>query len=715
MEKFGKAVVKFRIPIIIIALILLIPSVIGIQATRINYDMLTYLPEGIDTVEGQDILMDEFGKGAFSFIIVEGMEDKDVSALRQDVEAVPHVDSAIWYDSIADISVPKEFLPQKLQDVFINGDSTVIAVFFDTSSSADETIEAIEKIRDIAGEHCYVSGISALVADLKSLCEREEPVYVGMAVLCALGAMMLLTDSWLVPLVFLAGIGITILYNLGTNVFFGEISYITKALAAVLQLAVTMDYSIFLWHAYCDKKNTMKDNKEAMALAIKDTILSVTGSSLTTVAGFLAMCFMSYTMGMDLGLVMAKGCILGVIGSVTILPSMILLLDKSLAKTMHKSLIPDLSSLAKGITRHYKVIIVIFLIVLVPAAIGYNNAPVYYDFTKVLTGDQMSEETGEDFLFATAEEKLTEKFNTATTHMILCRSDLTAEEASEMIGKIEAVDGVTNTLGLNSILSAGVPEDMLPDRLKDIMKNDDYQLIIINSEYRVSTDECNDQIEAINGILKEYDENGMLIGEGPCTKDLIEITDKDFKVVSWVSIGFVFLIILLSLRSISLPVILVAVIEFAIFINLGIPYYTKFTMPFIAPIAISTIQLGSTVDYAILMTTKYKALRVDHDRKESILEALSYSMPSILVSALSFFAATIGVGIYSNIDLISSMCNLLARGAMVSMIAVILVLPSLLMLLDWVVVHTTLGIRHKADKDIKEKKYAHGHTGKLAN
>ena len=713
MEKFGKTVVKLRIPILILALILLIPSVIGIQATRINYDMLTYLPKGIDTVEGQDILMDEFGKGAFSFIIVEGMEDKDVAALRKEVEEVDHVDSAIWYDSIADLSIPKEFLPDKLKDVFVNGDSTVIAVFFDTSSSADETIEAIEKIRGIAGEHCYVSGISALVADLKNLCEREEPIYVGMAVLCALGAMLLLTDSWLVPFVFLAGIGITILYNLGTNAIFGEISYITKALAAVLQLAVTMDYSIFLWHAYCAQKQEYEDNNEAMAHAIKDTIVSVTGSSLTTVAGFLAMCFMSYTMGMDLGLVMAKGCIMGVIGSVTILPSMILILDKPLAKTMHKSLIPDLRGVAGAISKHYRVFIVIFLIVLVPAAVGYHNTPVYYDFTKVLTGDQMSEETGEDFLFATAEEKLKANFSTATTHMILCDADLPREKASEMVNRIESLDGVTNTLGLDSVLDAGIPEDMLPDRLRDVLKNENYQLIIINSEYRVSTDECNDQIEAINSILKEYDEDGMLIGEGPCTKDLIEITNKDFNVVSLVSIGFVFLIILLSLRSITLPVILVAVIEFAVFINLGIPYYTGFTMPFIAPIAISTIQLGSTVDYAILMTTRYKAERLEHDKMTAVREALTYSMPSILVSALSFFAATFGVGIYSNIDLISSMCNLLARGAMVSMISVILVLPSLLLLLDPVVIRTTMGM--KAARNAKlSKNVLPKENGKLA-
>ena len=713
MEKFGKTVVKLRIPILILALILLIPSVIGIQATRINYDMLTYLPKGIDTVEGQDILMDEFGKGAFSFIIVEGMEDKDVAALRKEVEEVDHVDSAIWYDSIADLSIPKEFLPDKLKDVFVNGDSTVIAVFFDTSSSADETIEAIEKIRGIAGEHCYVSGISALVADLKNLCEREEPIYVGMAVLCALGAMLLLTDSWLVPFVFLAGIGITILYNLGTNAIFGEISYITKALAAVLQLAVTMDYSIFLWHAYCAQKQEYEDNNEAMAHAIKDTIVSVTGSSLTTVAGFLAMCFMSYTMGMDLGLVMAKGCIMGVIGSVTILPSMILILDKPLAKTMHKSLIPDLRGVAGAISKHYRVFIVIFLIVLVPAAVGYHNTPVYYDFTKVLTGDQMSEETGEDFLFATAEEKLKANFSTATTHMIICDADLPRAKASEMVNRIESLDGVTNTLGLDSVLDAGIPEDMLPDRLRDVLKNEKYQLIIINSEYRVSTDECNDQIEAINSILKEYDEDGMLIGEGPCTKDLIEITNKDFNVVSLVSIGFVFLIILLSLRSITLPVILVAVIEFAVFINLGIPYYTGFTMPFIAPIAISTIQLGSTVDYAILMTTRYKAERLEHDKMTAVREALTYSMQSILVSALSFFAATFGVGIYSNIDLISSMCNLLARGAMVSMISVILVLPSLLLLLDPVVIRTTMGM--KAARNAKlSKNVLPKENGKLA-
>ena len=695
MEKFGKAVVKLRTPILILALILMVPAFIGMQATRINYDMLSYLPTDIDTVEGQNILMDEFGKGAFSFVIVEGMADKDVSALRQQIEEIPHVDSALWYDSIADLTVPKAILPEKLQEIFIKGDSTIIAVFFDTSSSADETITAIETIRETAGKQCFVSGISALVTDLKALCEREEPIYVGIAVLCALLAMELLTDSWLVPPVFLAGIGITILYNMGTNIFFGEISYITKALAAVLQLAVTMDYSIFLWHAYCSQKKSSQSNTDAMALAIRDTVLSVAGSSLTTIAGFLALCFMSYTMGMDIGLVMAKGCLLGVLGSVTILPALILLFDKPLTKTMHRSLIPNMSGAAAWITNHFWVFLVLFVLILVPAAIGYSNTPVYYDFTQILSGDDLENISEDDMQFMTANNKLKENFNVATTHMILCDADMPTANASTMIKRIEAVDGVTNTLGLNSLLGSSIPEEILPESVTGILKSDQYQLILINSAYKVSTDDCNNQIDSINAILKEYDPNGMLIGEAPCTKDLIEITNTDFSVVSWVSIGFVFLIILLTLRSLSLPVILVAVIEFAVFINLGIPYYTGFTMPFIAPICISTIQLGSTVDYAILMTTRYKELRPYNSKKESVTQALAYAMPSILVSALSFFAATFGVGLYSDIDLISSMCNLLARGALVSMLSVLLVLPSLLMLLDGIVTHTSMGMRKK--------------------
>ena len=693
MYKFGKAVVKLRIPILILALVLALPAWWGMKATRINYDMLTYLPGEIETMQGQDILMEEFGKGAFSFIVVEGMEDKDVSALRQQVEQVPHVQSALWYDSVADLSIPKELLSEKLRDVFVDGDSTMIAVFFDTSSSADETIEAIGQIRQLCGKQCFVSGISALVADLKSLCEREEPIYVGIAVLCALAAMELLTDSWLVPPVFLAGIGLSILYNLGTNVFLGEISYITKALAAVLQLAVTMDYSIFLWHAYCARKREQPDKEEAMALAIQDTVLSVTGSALTTVAGFLALCFMSYTMGADIGLVMAKGCVFGVLGSITILPALILLLDKPLSASMHRSLIPDLSGVSRWITGHCAIFLIAFVLLLVPATVGYFHTPVYYDFTKILSGDDVEQLNAEDIQFLTAKNKLEEHFGVATTHMILCDATLPAKDAKAMMEQIEKLDGVTTVLGLDSFLGTDVPQDFLPESLTGKLKSGDWQLILVNSSYAVSTEEVNGQIDAIHDILKQYDPKGMLIGEAPCTKDLIEITDRDFTVVSWVSIGFVFLIILLTLRSASLPVVLVAVIEFAVFINLGIPYYTRFTMPFIAPICISTIQLGSTVDYAILTTTRYKELRLRCGKQEAISRALGYAMPSVLVSALSFFAATFGVGLYSDVDLISSMCNLLARGALVSMCSVLLVLPALLMLLDGVIRSTSLGMK----------------------
>lgn len=698
MNKFGKAVVKLRIPILLLAVVLLIPSVFGMLGTRINYDMLSYLPDDIDTVKGQNILMDEFGKGAFTFIVVEDMEPKDVAALREKIEQVPHVDSAIWYDSLADLSVPMEALPDQIYNAFNDGNATMIAVFFDTSSSADETIEAIEELRRVTGKQCFVSGISALVTDLKNLCEREEPIYVGIAVLCALLAMELLTDSWLVPPVFLLGIGMTILMNMGTNYFLGEISYITKALAAVLQLAVTMDYSIFLWHAYCARKRTTADRYEAMADAIGETVTSVSGSALTTIAGFLALCFMSYTMGMDLGVVMAKGVLLGVLGSITILPALILLFDRALEKTMHRSLIPDLHKAARFVTKRYWVFLVIFCLLAVPAAIGYANTPVYYDFTNILSGENgeggVSEE---DLQFLVANTKLKEHFDVATTHMILCDADLPAKDAASMLHEVEQVDGVTYALGLNSVVGGMVPEEMIPDAILNVLKGDEHQLILVNSEYKVSTDECNAQIDAINAILKKYDPSGTLIGEGPCTKDLIEITDKDFTVVNWISIGFVFLIILLTLRSVSLPIILVAVIEFAVFINLGIPYYTNFTMPFIAPICISTIQLGSTVDYAILLTTRYKEERRRCGKRESVENALAYAMPSILVSALSFFAATFGVGLYSEIDLISSMCNLLARGAIVSMLSVIFVLPALLMLLDGVVRHSTLGMKSKKE------------------
>ena len=694
MYKFGKAVVKLRIPILILALVLALPAWWGMKATRINYDMLTYLPGEIETMQGQDILMEEFGKGAFSFIVVEGMEDKDVSALRQQVEQVPHVQSALWYDSVADLSIPKELLSEKLRDVFVDGDSTMIAVFFDTSSSADETIEAIGQIRQLCGKQCFVSGISALVADLKSLCEREEPIYVGIAVLCALAAMELLTDSWLVPPVFLAGIGLSILYNLGTNVFLGEISYITKALAAVLQLAVTMDYSIFLWHSYNEQLRIHpEDHKEAMACAIHQTFTSVLGSSITTVAGFIALCFMSFTMGRDLGIVMAKGVVLGVIGCVTVLPAMILLMDKPLQKTKHRCLIPDMTKASKSLLKIAPVLLVVFVLIAIPAWYGYQktNDEVYYDMGECLP---------EDMEYVIANSKLRDQFDIASTHMILADASTPEKDVRAMCREMESVEGVKTVLGLETLVGEDVPLEILPDHLRQILESDRWKLMLVVSEYRAASDEVNEQITALNGILKKYDEGGMLIGEAPCMKDLIETTGHDFTVVNAISIALVFLIIFFVAKSVTLPILLISVIEVAIFINLGLPHYLGSALPFIAPIAISTIQLGATVDYAILMTTRYKNERIaGSDRKAAVLTALSTSIPSILVSGMGLFAATFGVAVYSNIDIVSSMCMLMARGALISMICVILVLPALLLVFDRLICATTIGMRHLNHKN----------------
>ena len=698
MLKFGKAVAKNRVLILVLALVLLIPSVLGMLHTRINYDMLDYLPADMETVKGQNILMDEFGKGAFSFVITEGMSDKDVAALEKQIEAVPHVDTVLWYDDLLDISVPKELLPQKYYDAFCSGDATVMAVFFDTSTSADETIDAVTQIRSLAGKQCFVSGLSSLVTDLKNLCESQEPIYVTIAVVCALVAMVLLLDSWLAPFLFLVSIGIAILWNMGSNYFMGEISYITKALAAVLQLAVTMDYSIFLWHSYSEQKGIFADREEAMAHAIAETITSVVGSSVTTIAGFLALCFMSYTMGMDLGIVMAKGVLLGVIGSVTTLPAMLLIFDKALEKTRHRPLVPNMNKLAGFVTKRWWAFLIIFAILLVPAAIRYANTPVYYDFTDILTDEDEENIDPDQLGFVLADDKLNEYFDVASTHMIVCDANMSHKDAKAMLGEIETVDGVKYALGMDSLVGAMIPQEVIPEKLTETLKSGGYQLILINSEYQVSTDECNAQIDSINSVLKKYDPNGMLIGEGPCTKDLISVTDKDFTVVTWISIAAVFLIVAVVLKSLSLPFVLVAVIEFAIFINLGIPYYTGFTMPFIAPVCISTIQLGATVDYAILMTTRYRKERFGGaDKQASITTALAVSIPSILVSALGFFAATFGVGVYSDINLISSMCNLVARGAIVSMLSVIFVLPAILMLLDKVICKTSKGFINKTE------------------
>ena len=690
MIKFSKAIVKHRLLILIIAAVLIIPSVIGMAGTRINYDMLSYLPDDIETIEGQDILLKDFGKGAFSFVIVDGMEDKDISKLRGKLEKIDNVDSVIWYDSLMDISVPKEVLPDEIYNAFNSGDSTVMAVFFKTSTSADETMKAIKEIRKTAGKSCFVTGMSAVVTDLKDLCEHEEPIYVGLAVLLCCAAMMLFMDNWIVPFVFLLSIGSAILLNLGTNYFLGEISYITKALAAVLQLAVTMDYSIFLWHSYEEQKARYSGDKQrAMAHAIKATMSSVFGSSVTTIAGFIALCFMSYTLGLDLGVVMAKGVLLGLIGCITTLPALILVFDKLLEKTMHKPLMPPLNALTGFVVKRSWIFILVFALLVVPASVCYNraNKEVYYDMTQSIPDDMEC---------AIANSKLKDEFAVGSTHMLLVSADTDGKSIRNMMSEMERTDGVKYVLGVESVVGSLIPEEVIPDSVKNILQSENWKLYIINSEYTTASDEVNAQISELNKILKKYDESGMLIGEAPCTKDMIDITNHDFQVVNAISIAAIFIIIAIVLKSVSLPIILVAVIELAIFINLGIPHLTGTSMPFIAPICISTIQLGSTVDYAILMTTRYKRERSHgEDKRSSVATALKTSIPSITVSALGFFAATFGVAVYSDVDLISSLCNLMARGAIISMFCVIFILPAMFMLFDKVICATSIGFKPK--------------------
>ena len=690
--RFSKAVVKYRIPILILTVILMIPAVIGMVGTRVNYDMLTYLPSDMDTVIGQNELLEDFDKGAFTFLIFENMSNQDAAVLKEKVAAVDHVDTILWYDSLADLTIPMELLPDSIYQAFNTDHSTMMAVFFDTGTSDDLTMKAVEQIRSICGKQCFVSGMTALVVDLKNLCEKEEPVYVGLAVAFACLAMVVLLDGWLIPFVFLASIGAMILLNLGTNYFFGEISYITKALSAVLQLAVTMDYSIFLWHSYNEKREQYTDKFEAMAIAIKETLTSVIGSSVTTIAGFAALCFMSFTLGRDLGIVMAKGVLLGVIGCVTVLPSLILVLDKPLQKTKHRSLIPPMGKFAKGIVKIFPVFLVLFVILIAPAYYGYNKAndEVYYDMGECLP---------KDIDYVIANSKLREDFNIASTHMVLVDSKLPAKTVKCMIREMETVDGVKYVLSLESVVGSRVPEEILPDSVKSIVESDRWKLLLINSEYKVASEEVNGQINNLNTILKKYDQNGMLIGEAPCMKDMIEITGHDFAVVTAVSVLAIFLIILLVEKSLSLPFILIAVIEVGIFINLGLPHYLGQSMAFITPICISTIQLGATVDYAILMTTRYKNERIaGNNKKTAVWTALYTSIPSILVSGLGLFAATFGVAVYSDIEIISSMCLLMARGAIISMLLVIFVLPAMFMLLDKLICKTTLGMNKISSK-----------------
>ena len=695
--KFSKAVVKCRVPILILALLLMIPSALGMAATRVNYDMLNYLPGDMDTVIGQNELLDGFHQGAFSFLILEDMPAKDVAALKKQVERVDHVDTVLWYDSLLDISAPMELLPDKLYDAFNAGNATMMAVFFDTSTSSDLTMDAIREIRALAGERCFVSGMSALVTDLKDLCEEEEPIYVGIAVALACAAMLLLLDSWLVPFVFLASIGMMVLMNLGSNYFLGEISYITKALSAVLQLAVTMDYSIFLWNSYNEQRRRYDDNKEAMARAIQATLTSVLGSSITTVAGFISLCFMSFTMGRDLGIVMAKGVLLGVLGCVTVLPALILVFDKPLQKTRHRSLIPNMDKLAGGVVKVFPVFLAVFALVVPPALYGYNrtNGEVYYDMGQCLP---------EDMEYVIAEGKLRDEFNIASTHMLLVDAGLPAKQVRSMVDEMEAVDGVKYVLGMESVVGSRIPEEFLPESVTSMLKSDNWRLLLINSEYKVASDAVNTQIGQLNGILKKYDQGGLLIGEAPCMRDMIETTDHDFKMVNAVSIIAIFLIIAIVEKSFTLPFILIAVIEAAIFVNLGLPHYLGQSLPFIAPICISTIQLGATVDYAILMTTRYKAERIGGaDKKEAVHTALSTSIPSVIVSGMGLFAATFGVALYSEIDIISSMCMLMARGALISMASVIFTLPALLLLCDKLICATTAGMKQSKHPKISNQ------------
>lgn len=688
MIKFGKGVVKFRVPIFILSLLLLIPSVIGYLNTGINYDLLSYLPGDIETMKGQDILVDEFGTGAFSFYIVENKSNKEVSQLKEKIEAVPHVEKVLWYDSLADLSVPMSVIPDDIYKVFNSETCTMMAIIFDDTTSSPGTMEAITTIRELSDEDCYLSGMSPVVADTKIISETETPVYVAIAAVLSAIVLSLTMDSFLVPLLFLLTIGMSIVYNLGSNVFMGEISYITQALAAVLQLGVTMDYAIFLWHSYEEQKERFDGDKtRAMSHAIKATISSVVGSSITTVAGFVALCFMSFTLGLDLGIVMSKGVVLGVISCITILPSMILIFDKAITKTKHKPVIRKPEKLPRFISKHYVVFGLIFLIVIFPAYYGNSKAPVYYNISDTLP---------ETLDSVKANSKLAENFSMNSTHMVLFNSQLSSKEKRAMIKEMEAVDGVEWVLGYESVLGPSVPESLIPEEVTEALENDTYEIYLISSQYKVASDEVNNQCTELNRIIKSYDSSAMLVGEAPCTKDLITTTDKDFKVVNFISIGAIVVIIALVFGSVSLPIILVAVIEFAIFINMAVPYYTNTAIPFIASVVIGTIQLGATVDYAILMTTRYKKERRNGaSKKEATYIALDTSMMSVVGSALSFFSATIGVAVYSDIDMISSICMMLSRGAIISMCVVLCILPSMYMIFDKVIINTSIGFKPK--------------------
>lgn len=695
MEKFGKVIVKLRIPILILSFLLLIPSAIGYFNTRVNYDILYYLPNEIETMQGQDILMDDFNKGAYAMVVVQNMDTKSTDRLIKKVENVDHVAQVISYTGIVGEDVPSEIVPSKFRKYFENDstDTTLFAIFFDNTTSSDDTMNAITQIREQTEGQAFISGMSAVVTDTKNLSEKETPLYVLIAVVLVCIVLAIFMDSFLVPVFFMISIGMAIVYNLGSNILLGEVSYITKALAAVLQLGVTLDYSIFLWHSYKEMKEIHPDDhKEAMAVAIGNTLTSVVGSSITTIAGFIALCFMSFTLGLDLGIVMAKGVVFGVIGCVTILPSLILTFDRALEKTMHREIMPNFDKLATFIVNHSWIFVIVFVVLLGPAIYGQNHTSVYYDLSDTLP---------DDLACSQANKKLEENFDMNSIYMILADSGMSTDTANEMLDKLGDVDGVQFALGLDTALKSGIPQEFLPAKTVSELKGEDYQIMMIATDYKIASDEINNQISKVNDIVKSYDSKAMVVGEAPCTKDLITITDKDFKTVSAVSIVAIFVIILFVLKSISLPIILVSAIEFAIFINMGIPYFTHTQIPFIASVVIGTIQLGATVDYAILMTTRYKKERSQgYAKKEAIQIALSTSIPSIIVSALGFFAATFGVGCIASVDMIGSLCTLMARGAIISMFVVIFILPSLFVLCDKLIINTSIGFKPKKNQDM---------------
>ena len=698
MNKLSHLIVKLRYVILIAAIALLVPSAIGYFNTRVNYDILTYLPKDIETMKGQDILLDQFGTGSFVLYVAEGMEEKDVANLKSKIENVDHVADVIWYDSVMDLSVPMEMLPTEVYDAFNSDDATMMFVVFDEGTSSDGTMQAIEDIRKISDKQCFMSGMSAIVTDTKNMAEKETPIYVGIAVLLAVIVLSLTMDSYLIPLFFLLSIGMAIVYNMGTNVFKGEISFITQSLSAVLQLGVTLDYSIFLWHSYQEELERNDDKKDAMANAISATFTSVLGSSITTVAGFIALMFMSFTLGLDLGIVMAKGVVFGVIGCITILPSMILVFDNLIEKTKHKPLMPEFNRIPKFVAKHYLAFLAIFLVLLYPAIYGNNHTSVYYDLTQTLP-DSLESVQGAN--------EVDEKFEMNSAYMLLVDKNLDSASMNQMIKELKETDGILSVLGTDSLLGPALPREFIPEDALDKLESDEWKMVLLTTDYKIASDEINAQINQVDKIVKSYDPKAMVVGEAPCTKDLINITNHDFNVVNTVSIGLVFLIIAFVLKSVSLPFILVAVIEFAIFVNMGLPFYTKTTIPFISSVVIGTIQLGATVDYAILMTTRYlNERRNGHDKKEATLIALSTSMKSVIVSALSFFAATFGVGLISSIDMIGSLCNLMARGAIISMFTVLLVLPAMYMLFDWLIVKTTFGM-----KGVEAVHHEHHHFG----